>query len=86
MSTNQNAKPTASFTRAAAFTESAFIRSHGKRPSRSTYGSWAFQRTTRETAYDSELRDGILWFKGTLPEAKKALKAGGHTGYFAILP
>jgi hypothetical protein len=69
------------------FTTAAFLRSTGgKAPRNNGAGAWAFQRTTRETAFAHEMEGDPLFFRGTLPEAKRKLKAAGHTGLWAILP
>ena len=66
------------------FTDAPYVRSHGRSPR--GRGMWAFQATSMHTAYDSELMGEILWFKGTLAEARKQLVAAGHHGLFAMLP
>lgn len=57
------------------FTERAYVRSHGKAPSRRVRGTWAFQATTSETAYDRDLFGDIFWSdSATLGEAKQAAR------------
>lgn len=55
------------------FTTSPYERSHGKRPQGT--GSWAFQRTTTDVAFDGDLYGKIEFFTGTLSEAKKQCKS-----------
>jgi hypothetical protein len=71
-------------TTATEFTTAAFVRSHG-RQARGT-GTWAFQQATRHTAFSSELVGEVLFFSGTLTEAKAQVKAAGLTGLVAVLP
>ena len=65
------------------FTNSPYVRCHGHAPR--GRGMWAFQKTTNYTAFDRELTGEILWFSGTLAEARKQLVAAGHNGLFAVL-
>lgn len=67
------------------FTTRAFQRSHGRRPS--GRGTWGFQQSTTEVAFDADLRGDVLWANGTLAEAKRqvaALVPGGTL--LAVLP
>lgn len=67
------------------FTTSAYFRSHGKTPSGG--GSWAFQKATSITAFDSELVGEIYWVHGeTFAAAKRALRTLGVSGLWAVLP
>lgn len=68
------------------FTTRQFERTHGRKPK--GFGHWAFQRTTRETAFEGELVGEVEFFSGTLTEAKAAAKAAGMgelTGLVAVL-
>jgi hypothetical protein len=66
------------------FTTDAFFRNHMRYPRGS--GLWAFQRTTRHSAFSTELFGEVLFFHGTLTEAKAQAKAAGMSGLIAILP
>ncbi len=50
------------------FTTAPFERTHGRTPK--GFGAWAFQATTSETAFDSELTGEVQFFTGTFTEAR----------------
>ncbi len=50
------------------FTTRQFERTHGRTPK--GFGAWAFQATTSETAFDSELTGEVQFFTGTFTEAR----------------
>lgn len=65
------------------FTTRSFERSTGRKAK--GFGTWAFQATSRETAFASELLGETEFFSGTLTEAKAALRATGASGLWALL-
>lgn len=69
------------------FTDAAFRRSHSKAPRGN--GCWAFQATTRRTAFESEMTGPVEFFSGTFTEAKAQAVAAGMgeaTGMVAVCP
>lgn len=66
------------------FTNANFVRSHGKNPG--GYGNWAFQNATSRYAFDNELFGPVLFFSGTLTDARRLAAAAGMTGVVAVLP
>ncbi len=65
------------------FTTRQFERTHGRKPK--GFGSWAFQATTSETAFDSELTGEIQFFTGTFTEARAAAKQAFDAPLVAVL-
>jgi len=50
-------------------------------------GNWAFQRTSKRTAFSHELEAGNpIFFAGTLSEAKKQLVSENGAALWAVLP
>jgi len=73
----------------AEFTSAAFVRSHGKEPRGVSggHGHWAFQRTSKHTAFSHELEAGNpIVVAGTLSEAKKQLVSEHGAALWAVLP
>ena len=67
------------------FTDRAFVRSTGRSP-RGT-GHWAFQASTRESAFDSDLVGEIEFFVGTLSNARsEARRHFAGAAFVAVLP
>ena len=50
------------------FTTRQFERTHGRTPK--GFGAWAFQATTHDTAFESELTGEVQFFTGTFTEAR----------------
>ena len=50
------------------FTTAPFERTHGRTPK--GFGAWAFQATTHDTAFESELTGEVQFFTGTFTEAR----------------
>lgn len=69
------------------FTDSAYIRSHGKRPPR-TVGGWIFQQSTTEVAYDAHLVGEMVVVPGVLNlgQAKKWVRANCPAGIWVVMP
>ena len=66
-------------------TTRAFTRSSGRSPR--GYGSWGFQRSTTEAAYDGDLYGEMEFFQGTLTEARReAKRTMTNATWLALLP
>lgn len=69
------------------FTNRNYVRSHARNPSSSTMGSWAFQASATDAAFDRDLSGPIEWVHmATLSEAKHTLRERGLSGLWAVLP
>jgi hypothetical protein len=69
------------------FTSADFVRSHGRTPrSSGGGGSWGFQRSRTEAAFERDLFGEVVWVFGTLTEAKAKLRAQGATGLWSVCP
>jgi hypothetical protein len=65
------------------FTTRQFERTHGRKPK--GFGAWAFQATTSETAFDSELTGSVQFFTGTFTEARAEAKQAFEAPLVAVL-
>ena len=65
------------------FTTASFERSHGRQPK--GFGAWAFQTTTHDTAYESELTGEVQFFTGTFTEARNEARQAFNTPLVAVL-
>lgn len=69
------------------FTTRAFERSHGRKPSSSTMGSWAFRASSSETAFESDLYGELVFVHmATLAEAKKSPQVRSLGSLVAVMP
>ncbi len=65
------------------FTTRQFERTWGSKPK--GFGTWAFQATTTQTAFDSERTGEIQFFTGTLTEARNEARRSFTEPLIAIL-
>ena len=67
------------------FTTRNFERSHG-RPPRGR-GSWAFQESATDAAFEEDMRGDVEWFHGTYSEAREqAAQAFAGAEFVAVMP
>lgn len=65
----------------------AYERSHGRKPSTRTRGSWYFKATRSWTCYDADLTGDLIPVRfSTLGEAIRTMRAAGYSGEFAVMP
>ncbi len=65
------------------FTTRQFERTHGRTPK--SFGAWAFQAATHETAFESELTGEVQFFTGTFTEARAEARQAFNTPLVAVL-